>query len=99
MASDDGSGFNNFSNDGSFIERFRKMQEEKKKLEVDSDVPPPKKAKPIVMKLSSLKKKKNPFLAEPIGTKNKAFSKGAGSDDEEEDLLKPGEEMLMLFSW
>jgi len=94
MASDN-SVYNNFSSDGSFMEKFRQMQE-KKKSEADSAAPPPKKAKPVVMKLSSLKKKKNPFLAEPIRTKNKAFSKGEGSDDEDEDPPKPGEEILLV---
>lgn len=103
MATNDNLGFNSFSNDGSFFEMFRKHQEEKKKPEGPSTAPenviqPLKTAKPVVMKLSSLKKKKNPFLAQPVGTKIKAFSHGEASDEEDEDNSKAGEGK-QLFSY
>ena len=87
-------GFNSFSNDGSFFERFKKLQEEKQSevppTTVADTAPPLKKSKPIVMKLSSVKKK-NPFLAKPIGTRDKAFSQGKGSDEEDGGNTKPAE--------
>lgn len=70
----DDSGFNTFSNDGSFMENFVKMQEEKKKEEESKQAPaPPKplfpslvKKKPLVMKMRGFKK--TPTLLKSVKT-------------------------------
>ncbi len=97
MATNNNPGLNSFSNDGSFMDRFKKLQEEKEKssLPIEEKIPPVKKVKPVVMKISSLKKKKNPFLAQPIGTKSKAFSQEEDAGDETGANVKAGEEMAI----
>lgn len=90
--------FNSFSNDGSFLERFKKLQEEKlgqvtsgvvsTSSSAESQVTPQpapvlRKSKPIVMKMSAVKKKV--LLVHPKGKAEKTFSGGALSESDEDD--------------
>lgn len=66
----DSGGFNNFNNDGSFMENFRKLQQEKKSESAPESKPKPKPLppirKPLVMKMAKLKKP--PVLVKPAAT-------------------------------
>ena len=62
-------GFNNFSNDGSFLESFMKLQQEKKPESASESKPKAKPLppirKPLIMKMG---KKKPPVLVKPKAT-------------------------------
>lgn len=62
----DDSGFNTFNNDGSFMESFMKMQEGKKPESSPKPKPLPPVRKPVLMKVSKIKKA--PVLVKPAAT-------------------------------
>lgn len=89
----DESGFNTFNNDGSFMEKFIKMQEEKKKEQESSPAPPKPavpslvKRKPLLMKMRGVKKA--PTLVK--STKTISILEGNASDNDkktQEDKTK-----------
>ena len=100
MADDGGSQFNTFNNDGSFLERFKKLQKEKLELERSSKpvtppaAPPLKKFKPIVMKTSAMKKKL-PIVHK--GNTERAFIQGASSEREVDEDSKTGVDSELKF--
>lgn len=82
----DSAGFNSFNNDGSFMERFKKMQEEKKPSEAAPKpgkpiLPPLRKAKPLL-------KKKNPFVKPPRSVKLAEVKKGPGDGNGQTESTK-----------
>ena len=83
---------NKFANDGSFLEQFLKLQEEKKKNEEAKEEPkesatisPPK--KPLIGRIGSLKKKTGPSSSKPISQQkvHKVFRDDSDSDPEENE--------------
>lgn len=81
----DPQGFNTFNNDGSFFEKFKKMQEEKKPEPPPTTIPKPapapllRKAKPMIMKMSGIKKKVP--LVKPLAASGTGVAKAFGDSD------------------
>ena len=109
---------NSFTNDGSFLERFKKLQEEKlgqgsfrevsattSNIAGNPLMPAPllKRSKPIMMKVSTVKKKAS--LVRLKGKTEKTFSQGAllESDEEEDKDATTGVnselELIVLANW
>jgi hypothetical protein len=95
------SGINNFSNDGSFMESFMKLQQEKKPEVKVKAKPLPPIRKPLIMKMG--KRKKPPLLAKSVKTvavlepKESHKEQASSADvDMTEDVVRKGEMLLPI---
>ena len=85
MAEEASSGFNTFNDDGSFMEKFMKMQEEKKS---EAAAAPPKPKLPPLMSRKPLKMKVSKLKKPPVLVKRTAVPEG-GLDSKQEAMETP----------
>ena len=98
MEEKDDSGFNNFNNDGSFMESFMKLQEEKKKSESTGGIGAKPKLPPLMTRKPLLMSKKPLLALKKRAPKSKLIKPGKpvkladSSSDEEEKTQTKGED-------